>query len=59
MSRRQYNRPLKKVPIQQLRKGTADPRGCRECGNPLTTPARVKRGMCRSCWRVAKVVTTG
>jgi ribosomal protein S14 len=51
MSRKQYDRPLKKMPTAQTR--------CRECGNPLTTPATAKRGMCRSCWRVAKVVTTG
>lgn len=29
---------------------------CRECGQHLTTPATVKRQMCRSCWRVAKVL---
>jgi hypothetical protein len=56
MSRKQFNKPLKRMPIQQRRKD--GPRGCRECGNPLTTPATAKRGMCRSCWRVAKVVAS-
>jgi ribosomal protein S14 len=50
MSRAQNkNKPLKKVP--------KNAGACRECGNPLTTPATVKRGMCRSCWRVARVVS--
>ena len=30
---------------------------CRECGKRLGAPKTVKRGMCRSCWRVHKVVT--
>jgi hypothetical protein len=50
MSRRQCNLPLKQIPNQLLGKG------CKECGKPLTTPVTAKRGICRSCWRVAKVL---
>ncbi len=29
---------------------------CRECGRPLTAPKTIARRLCRSCWRVAKLV---
>lgn len=45
------NRPLKKMP------NSGGMTACRECGKPLTTPVTAKRGMCRSCWRVHKVMT--
>ena len=52
MSRTQWlNKPQKKTPAP------GGPRGCRVCHKPLTTPATVKRRLCRSCWRRAKVVT--
>ena len=36
---------------------TPPPRDCQECGQQLTAPKTIQRGMCRSCWRVAKVVS--
>lgn len=30
---------------------------CRECGTVLTARKTVERGLCRSCWRVHRLVT--
>jgi hypothetical protein len=29
---------------------------CRECGQPLSALKTIERRMCRSCWRVHRVV---
>jgi hypothetical protein len=36
----------------------ADCLACRECGVTLRAPKPIKRGLCRSCWRVAKVLVS-
>jgi hypothetical protein len=29
---------------------------CRECGHPLTAPKTIARRLCRSCWRVHRLL---
>jgi excisionase family DNA binding protein len=49
VSRKQYNRPLKQPKQSAI---------CKECGQQLTTPKTIARRLCRSCWRVHKVVAS-
>lgn len=35
---------------------TAEVIRCKECSKPLTAPKTIRRRMCRSCWRVHKVL---
>lgn len=32
---------------------------CKECSKPLTAPKTVKRRLCRSCWRVHRILVGG
>jgi NMD protein affecting ribosome stability and mRNA decay len=31
---------------------------CRECGKRLKAPKTLRRNLCRSCWRVTKILKT-
>lgn len=51
MSRKQYSHRRVKDP-----KTGGARLSCRECGNTLSAPKTIARGICRSCWRVAQVL---
>lgn len=48
-----------KQPPRRPLPAAAAPKCCRACGAALTAPKPRARGMCRSCWRVHRVLVAG